>query len=122
MGRFEDSPRQVETGLSDQIDRYRRDEGRVNKIKKIMTNFKTHRRWGLIRLFSVGRETLIFQISEIVRRYIVYRMDCGYDSYFVASKRVLENRKRQLPLKELIREYDAGRLYRFAGDHKVFSR
>jgi hypothetical protein len=111
---------QVETGLSDLIDRYRRDEGRVNKIKKIMTNFKTHRRWGLIRLFSVGKETLIFQISEIVRRYIVYRMDCGYDSYFAATKRLLENRKRQLPLKELIREYDGGRLYRFAGDHKIF--
>jgi hypothetical protein len=111
---------QVETGLADLIDRYRRDEARVNKVRKIMTNFKTHRRWGLIRLFSVGRETLIFQISEIVRRYIVYRMDSGYDSSFAATKRLIENRKRQLPLKELIKEYEAGRLYRFAGDHKVF--
>jgi hypothetical protein len=111
---------QVETGLSDLINKYRRDEGRVNKIKKIITNFKTHRRWGLIRLFSVGKETLVFQISEIVKRYIVYRMDYGYDSYFAGSKRLLENRKRQVPLKELIREYDAGRLYRFAGDHKLF--
>ncbi len=110
----------VETGLAEQVDRYRRDEERVNKIKKITTNFKTHRRWGLIRIFSVGKETLIFQISEIVKRYIVYRMDFGYDSYFAASKRLLENRKRQIPLKELIREYDAGRLYRFGGDHKVF--
>ncbi len=110
----------VETGLAEQVDRYRRDEGRVNKIKKITTNFKTHRRWGLIRIFSVGKETLTFQISEIVKRYIVYRMEFGYDSYFAASKRLLENRKRQIPLKELIREYDAGRLYRFGGDHKVF--
>jgi hypothetical protein len=111
---------QVETGLSDLIDRYRRDEGRVNKIRKIITNFKTHRRWGLIRLFSVGKETLVFQISEIVKRYIVYRMDIGYDSYFAAAKRLIENRKRQLPLKELIREYEGGRLYRFSGDHKIF--
>jgi hypothetical protein len=110
----------VETGLAEQVDRYRRDEARVNKIKKITTNFKTHRRWGLIRLFSVSRDTLVFQISEIVKRYIVYRMDFGYDSYFTASKRLLENRKRQIPLKELVREYDAGRLYRFGGDHKVF--
>jgi hypothetical protein len=111
---------QVETGLADLVDRYRRDEGRVNKIKKISTNFKTHRRWGLIRLFSVGKDTLVFQISEIVKRYIVYRMDFGYDSYFAASRRLLENRKRQIPLKELIREYEGGRLYRFSGDHKVF--
>ncbi len=111
---------QVETGLSDLIDRYRRDEARVNKIRKIITNFKTHRRWGLIRLFSVGKETLVFQISEIIKRYIVYRMDTGYDSYFTATKRLLENRKRQLPLKELIREYDNGRLYRLSGDHKIF--
>jgi hypothetical protein len=111
---------QVETGLSDLIDRYRRDEGRVNKIRKIITNFKTHRRWGLIRLFSVGKDTLAFQISEIVKRYIVYRMDTGYDSYFAATKHVLQNRKRELPLKELIREYEAGRLYRFSGDHKIF--
>jgi len=111
---------QVETGLAELIDRYRRDVGRVNKIKKIITNFKTHRRWGLMRLFSVGKETLVFQISEIAKRYIVYRMDFGYDSYFAPLKRLMENRKRQIPLKELVREYDAGRLYRFSGDHKVF--
>jgi hypothetical protein len=109
----------VEAGLSELIDRYHRDDRRIQKIKKILTNFKTHRKWGLIRLFSIGKDTIVFKISEVVRRYIIYRMDLGYDSYFTVAKKALENRKRLVPLKELIREYEEGRLYRFSGDHKV---
>ncbi len=111
---------QVETGLSDLIDRYSRDERRTQKIRKILTNFKTHRKWGLVRLFSVGKETIVFKVSEVVKRYIIFRMDLGYDSYFTSARKTLENKKKALPLQELIREYEGGRLYRFSGDHKIF--
>ena len=110
---------QVELGLTDVINRFNRDEERIQKVTEILAHFKTHRKWGLVRIFSQGKEGIEFKLTEVLKRYVVYRMDQGYDSYLTASKRALQNRKKRASLKELISEYEKGRLYRFSGDHKL---
>ncbi|MBN1881611.1 MAG: hypothetical protein JW885_05505 [Deltaproteobacteria bacterium] len=114
-----ESSRELEFGLSDMVDRYYRDEARVTKIRQIISHFRSHKRGGISRLFSSGDSGIEFKLSDILKRYIVYRMDVGYDSHFSAMTRCLVNRKKELTLQHLVREYDAGRLYRFSGDHKV---
>lgn len=114
-----ESSRELELGLSDMVDRYYRDEARVTKIRQIISHFRGYKRGGIIRLFSSGDKGIEFKLSDILKRYIAYRMDVGYDSHFSAMTRCLINRKGETTLQRLVREYDAGRLYRFSGDHKV---
>jgi hypothetical protein len=109
----------LESGLQKLKVRYHSDIDRVRKIEQISNHLKMYRRWGGGRVFSSGREGEKFKISEVLKRYVAYRIDLGYDTYITTSINALENKKNKLPLRELIRSYDEGRLYRISADHKL---
>jgi hypothetical protein len=114
-----ESSRELEFGLNDMVDRYYRDEARVDMIQRMLSHFRGHKRWGVVRIFSSGDQGIDFKLSDVLKRYVVYRMDVGYDSHFSAVTQCMVNRKNEKTLQQLVRDYDAGRLYRFSGDHKV---
>ena len=110
----------IESGLSDLIDRFYLDVDRIHKIRQILSHFKSQRKWGLVRFFSQNKEELEYKIAEVMKRYVIFRMDQNSDSIVSTLKQSFENKKRSFTLKELLGEYEAGRIYRFSGDQKPF--
>ncbi len=109
----------LESGLQKLKERYFSDKEHARRIEQIINHLKAFRRWGAVRIFSSGKEGTKFKISEVLKRYIAYRIDLGYDTYITTSINALENKKNEFPLNELIQSYDEGRLYRISADHKL---
>lgn len=105
--------------LSKINERYFTDKERTTKVKQMINHLKVYKRWGAMRMFSTGKEGTKFKISEVLKRYIVYRIDLGYDTYITTSKQAFENKKKQMKFNELVHTYDEGRLYRISADHKL---
>ncbi len=100
-------------------EKYFADKERTTKLKQIINHLKVYKKWGALRMFSTGKEGTKFKISEVLKRYIIYRIDLNYDTYITTSKQALENKKKQMKFNELVHNYDEGRLYRISADHKL---
>jgi hypothetical protein len=106
-------------GLYKVNERHFTDKERTNKVKQMINHLKVYKKWGALRMFSTGKEGTKFKISEVLKRYIVYRIDLNYDTYITTSKQAFENKKKHLKFNELVHIYDEGRLYRISADHKL---